>query len=82
LDDVCCYKNHAEPVKSKLPNEIGLYDMVGKVLEWGLDEIDDVREQGFFFNLILHRIAQKQQGHLLKGGSCMNGKYTNNIEMV
>ena len=41
LDEVCWYKGTAEnmthPVASKLPNELGIYDMCGNVEEWCSD---------------------------------------------
>lgn len=42
LDDVAWYRNNSSstthPVKQKLPNELGLYDMSGNVFEWCQDK--------------------------------------------
>lgn len=41
LDDVAWYENNSDesthPVKTKQPNELGIYDMSGNVYEWCLD---------------------------------------------
>ena len=43
LDDVAWYASNSDdeiqPVATKAPNELGIYDMCGNVLEWCLDEI-------------------------------------------
>ena len=39
LDDVAwCSRNETEDVATKLPNELGLYDMSGNVMEWCQDK--------------------------------------------
>lgn len=44
LDDVAWYEDHSgdktHPVKSKKPNELGIYDMSGNVFEWCSDWYD------------------------------------------
>ncbi len=87
LDEVAWYLYNSgkrtHTVKSKLPNEIGLYDMMGNVWEWSADEIEVPKS-------MFYRLTTKQppQGiemykeRALKGGSCMNGPYTNLISAV
>jgi formylglycine-generating enzyme required for sulfatase activity len=45
LDDVAWYADnsdrHTHPVKTKAPNELGLYDMSGNVQEWCNDYLDN-----------------------------------------
>ena len=43
LDDVCWHRYNSgmtQPVKTKLPNETGLFDMLGNVMEWCDDEVE------------------------------------------
>lgn len=45
IENVAWYKDNSgrktHPVKTKLPNELGLYDMSGNVYEWCEDSIDE-----------------------------------------
>ena len=87
LDEVAWYlynsKKRTHAVKGKLPNEIGLYDMMGNVWEWNADETDV--PVSMFYRLTLKQPPQGIETYkerVLKGGSCMNGPHTSLITNI
>jgi formylglycine-generating enzyme required for sulfatase activity len=55
----------AQPVRKKLPNELGLYDMSGNVMEWCWDWLDDY-PQTFVYN---PEGASSGRKRICRGGS-------------
>jgi len=55
-----------KPVKSKLPNELGIYDMTGNVYEWCWD---------IYYDPYVNGVITDPTGHTSGGSKCKRGGY-------
>ncbi len=73
IDDVAWYNNNSRdqlnPVKTKQPNELGIYDMSGNVCEWCIDAYSEYPSSDQTNPVILEG-PQNHQQRVLRGGYC------------
>ena len=73
IDDVAWYNSNSiyqlNPVKTKQPNELGIYDMSGNVCEWCIDAYSEYPSSDQTNPVILDGLQNHQQ-RVLRGGYC------------
>ena len=73
IDDVAWYENNTDgqprPVATKLPNELGIYDMSGNVEEWCYDWYGEYSGKSQT-DPVCYTIIDGDAGHAVRGGSC------------
>ena len=73
IDDVAWYENNTDgqprPVATKLPNELGIYDMSGNVEEWCYDWYGAYSGKSQT-DPVCYTIIDGDAGHAVRGGSC------------
>jgi sulfatase modifying factor 1 len=65
----------SQPVGTKLPNELGLYDMSGNVFEWVWDWYDDYPDGELASDTDAGRGAASGEYRLMRGGSWMHSSF-------